>query len=307
MKTARPTILIIDDIPLNIQVLSGFLKDEYRIKVATNGKLAIDIVADSGKEIDLILLDVNMPDMDGYQVCKAIKANESVNHIPIIFVTAKNEVIDEEIGFSLGAVDYITKPFHPTIVKMRVRNQVSLKLKTDLLAELAMQDGLMQIPNRRYFDEIAPRIYNSCIQTNKEFAIVMIDIDNFKSYNDSYGHGLGDFCLIQVAEALKYLVNESQFVARYGGEEFVVVVPGKSIEEVLEWSNLAVKAISGLSINHNASNVASHVTISAGVSFIDSSNTQTEDVYDVLNNADKALYQAKSLGRNQVVLFKQSF
>ena len=301
MKPIKPTILIVDDVAINIQILSGFLKDEYCIKVATSGEKGIDIALNY--TIDLILLDINMPGMDGYQVCRMIKANEKINHIPIIFVTAKSEIIDEEIGFNLGAVDYIAKPFYPTIVKVRVRNQVNLKLKTDLLAKFALHDGLTQIPNRRYSDKMLPKLFNSSIQFKKQFAIVMLDIDNFKAYNDNYGHGVGDLCLIQVASALNKLAKEeSIFVARYGGEEFIAILTGVPLDEIISWAKKVVNIIADLRIGHNYSDVASHITISAGVAVIDGVML-TNIVFDqVVTNADKALYKAKSLGRNQVVV-----
>lgn len=148
----KPLILIVNDTPTNIQVLAESLRADYRVRVAGSGKAAFEVIGKAGAP-DLILLDVMMPDMDGYEVCRRLKQAPATKNVPVIFVTAKADAVDEEYGLNLGAVDYIAKPFHLPIVAARVRNHIDLKIKTDLLESQAMLDGLTNIPNRRRFDE----------------------------------------------------------------------------------------------------------------------------------------------------------
>ena len=185
----QPTILIVDDMITNILILSDLLKDEYDIKIAKSGLKAIEIA--NSQNIDLILLDIEMPKMNGYEVCKNLKNSEKTKNIPIIFVTARNSETDEEEGLNLRAIDYITKPFNKTIVKLRVKNHIKLKEKTDLLEQLSMYDGLTNIKNRRFFDEIFEKSYYESRRKKTNLALMMIDIDFFKPYNDNYGHGKG--------------------------------------------------------------------------------------------------------------------
>lgn len=293
----KPTILIVDDMAANIAILSDLLQEEYRIKVAKNGAKALEIA--QSNDIDLILLDVEMPEMNGYEVCKELKNNASTNNIPVIFVTARNDVQDEEYGLNLGAVDYISKPFHPTIVKIRVRNHVALKLKSDWLEELSMVDGLTHIPNRRYFDEMYERCYHDTLREKKTFALFMIDVDYFKRFNDHYGHGKGDECLIKIAGALKKSLHRpNDFVARYGGEEFVILL--KDIDEAgaQNVAETLIQAIKELNIPHEYSDISPYVTISLGIAFKLSECIRTKE--EILKASDDALYRAKTEGRNTI-------
>lgn len=294
------SVLIVDDMTSNIQVLANALQDDYRIKVATNGQKAIDI-AKSEAPPDLVLLDIMMPEMDGYEVCRELKSNPQTSGIPVIFVTSLNDVDEEERGLNLGAVDYITKPFHLPIVKARVRNHLSLKLKTDLLEELSHIDGLTHIANRRHFDEFMSRELRRTQRKPQSTSVVMIDVDFFKAYNDNYGHGLGDECLIQVARAMQQVVKRpNDLLARYGGEEFAVILPETPAEGARQVANDLNQAVSDLNLVHNFSSVADHITISAGVATAILSDES--QVQALLKQADSALYQAKRQGRNQVVV-----
>lgn len=300
MSTKKPTILIVDDMPVNIQILSGVLSSEYTLKAATCGQKALDIVR-SDKSVDLIILDVVMPDMDGYQVCQALKNDPSTNKIPIIFVTAKSDVSDEERAFNLGAVDYIVKPYHPVIVKARVRNQINLNLKSKLLEDLAQIDALTQIYNRRYLNNELPLIFNNCKEMQQPFAIAMIDVDYFKNYNDNYGHGMGDICLINIAKAINNCVDAQNGVllARYGGEEFVLVLPAIRKPQIEVFLQSILLAVEDLRILHEFSQVNNVVTVSIGVKYLDSLDS-FGNYEEILRQADKALYHAKGNGRNQV-------
>ncbi|MGD9555026.1 MAG: diguanylate cyclase [Arcobacteraceae bacterium] len=292
----KQTILIVDDMTTNLLILSDLLKDEYSIKVAKNGQKALDIVH-SSDEVDIILLDIMMPDIDGYEVCRELKSNPKTKNIPIIFVTAKDNDADEEYGLNLGAIDYITKPFNKAIVKLRIKNHLELKLKSDLLEELSMYDGLTHIPNRRFFDEVFQSTYKEVKREKKSLAVLMIDIDFFKLYNDNYGHGKGDETLKKVAQALQMtLKRPTDLVARYGGEEFIVLLKDISEENVKKVALNLLQAVQELQITHEYSKVEQIVTISIGVAYKTASSLINK--VELLICADKALYDVKRTSRN---------
>ncbi|MDY0116092.1 MAG: diguanylate cyclase [Sulfurimonadaceae bacterium] len=299
-QKTKPILLIVDDMSINIQMLSDLLKDDYKIKIAKNGQMALDIVR-GDEPIDLILLDVIMPEMDGYEVCKALKNDSKTHNIPVIFVTSNDSLENEEYGLNLGAVDYIRKPFHPMIVKIRVRNHINLKLKSDMLEELSMLDGLTHIPNRRYFDERYEEDYKESMREKKSFAVMMIDIDCFKLYNDNYGHGKGDDTLVRVANILKNnLKRPSDIVARYGGEEFVVIAKDISQEGAHKVAQRLVDAVAALKIPHIYSKKGDVVTISVGVAYRNNNDTPSKE--QLLQKADEAMYKAKNSGKNKYIL-----
>ncbi|MGE4517462.1 MAG: diguanylate cyclase [Arcobacteraceae bacterium] len=292
----KQTILIVDDMTTNLLILSDLLKDEYSIKVAKNGQKALDIVH-SSDEVDIILLDIMMPDIDGYEVCRELKSNPKTKNIPIIFVTAKDNDADEEYGLNLGAIDYITKPFNKAIVKLRIKNHLELKLKSDLLEELSMYDGLTHIPNRRFFDEVFQSTYKEVKRENKSLAVMMIDIDFFKLYNDNYGHGKGDETLKKVAQALQMtLKRPTDLVARYGGEEFVVLLKDIGEENVKKVALNLLQAVQELQISHEYSKVEQIITISIGVAYKTASSLINK--VELLICADEALYDVKRTSRN---------
>ncbi|WP_151704223.1 diguanylate cyclase [Nitrincola alkalilacustris] len=299
MPDTSPLILIVDDVPANIQVLAEALRGEYRVKVATNGATALAIANASESRPDLILLDVMMPEMDGYEVCHKLKSTPSTQNIPVIFVTAKGDVIDEERGLQAGAVDYIIKPFHLAIVKARVSNHISLKIKTDMLETLALIDGLTGVPNRRRLDEALNNEWKRGMREQQSLAIIMSDIDFFKAYNDHYGHGAGDQCLKAVAKALFNTLNRpSDMMARYGGEEFIAVLPHTDLQGAMQMAERWRQSIEELQIPHECSAVAHHVTISLGCAAMIPSNNLTPQM--LLKQADQMLYRAKKNGRNRV-------
>ncbi len=291
-------ILIVDDERYNIKTLTDFLRDEHRIMAAKSGEQALKAV--QGPNLpDLILLDIMMPGMDGYAVCRQLKADTRTMHIPVIFITALDASDDEARGFDAGAVDYITKPFKPVIVKARVRTHIQLKRKTDLLDRLALLDGLMEIPNRRHFDITLEKELRRKARDISFLSLVMLDIDYFKKYNDTYGHTAGDTCLRQVAGAIKGCIKrESDFAARYGGEEFAIILPGTDRNGAMTIAEEVRCSVAALDIRHAASDVADHVTVSLGVATI--SGDQGIPSVDLINAADASLYQAKGTGRNRV-------
>jgi len=297
-NTPLPLILLVDDVLTNVIGLVRILKDTYRLQTATNGTDALQL-AHAPEKPDLILLDVMMPDLDGYEVCRRLKSNPATKNIPVIFVTARSEVSDQEHGFNLGAVDYITKPFELPIVRARVRNHISLKQKTELLESLAMLDGLTNIPNRRRFDEVLATEWRRSLRNASPISLLMIDVDNFKTYNDHYGHGAGDECLRRVAQALKSaLMRPADFVARYGGEEFVVVLPENDEEGARQTAERIRLVVWNLSIPHAHSQTADRVTISIGCATEIPCHSGIPDV--LAKRSDQSLYQAKQGGRNCV-------
>jgi len=302
IQDKKPTVLIVDDMTTNLLLLSDLLKDEYQIKVAKNGKKALEIIY-SNDEIDIVLLDIMMPDIDGYEVCKKLKNNKQTKSIPVIFITAKDNDADEEYGLNLGAIDYITKPFNKAIVKLRLRNHLELKLKSDILEELSMYDGLTHIPNRRYFDEIFESTYKEAKREKKAFTVLMLDIDFFKPYNDNYGHGLGDEALRKVAQALqKALKRPTDLIARYGGEEFVVLLQENTQEDVEKVAHNLLKVVRDLQIKHHYSSVEKIITISIGAAYKNPKSNISK--VQMLIAADEALYNIKKNGRNNSLIIQ---
>ncbi|WP_321491353.1 diguanylate cyclase domain-containing protein [uncultured Desulfobacter sp.] len=293
------SVLIVDDTPINIQVLVNALKDTYRVRIANEGRKALSVAA-SEDPPDIILLDVMMPEMDGYEVCRCLKQNPKTMQIPVIFVTTRRSSEDEAFGLNLGAVDYISKPFSIPVVKARVRTHLQLKLRTDKLEALAMVDGLTGIANRRSFDQTLDLDWRRAQRMGSHLSLIMIDIDEFKAYNDNYGHGAGDECLRVVAEAIESIMRRpGDFVGRYGGEEFVVLLPESDLKGTLAMAEKIRLAVKALKIPHAFSGTADHVTISLGChAMLCESKTSSRQL---LQEADQALYFAKQKGRDRVV------
>lgn len=295
--STRSTVLIVDDQPANIRILGEALKNDYQIKMATSGEKAIQIAA-SEESPDLILLDIIMPGIDGYEVCKQLKNNYKTEKIPIIFITAKDQEEDETKGLDYGAVDYITKPFSLPIVKARVKTHLELKKHRDILEDLSTLDGLTGIPNRRKFDAYLKTEWKRAVRESYPLSLIMIDIDHFKLFNDNYGHGPGDECLKKVAKELSITAKRpADFVARYGGEEFSSILPNTSIEQATEFAELLRHNIEKLYIPHDFSPSGNRITISLGSA---TTIPTVKKSYDLLiTSADNALYKAKSDGRNK--------
>jgi diguanylate cyclase (GGDEF)-like protein len=295
----KKVVLIVDDQPANIHALGKLIKDDYQVLAATSGSKALEI-ANSQEQPDLILLDIMMPQMDGYEVCRRLKASEYTHSIPVIFVTARDTTEDEEKGFSLGAVDYISKPFRPTIARARIKNHMNLKIKTDMLEKLSMLDGLTDVPNRRFFEESLAREWARAERNGLPLSLVMLDIDDFKLYNDNYGHGAGDECLQRVARILKNsLVRPMDLLARYGGEEFVALLPETDAPGAMHVAREMNSAVQKSGIRHEYSRVSSVVTVSVGVA-THSESAPPKSPDQLQKAADLALYRAKDMGRNQV-------
>lgn len=302
MEFKKPTILVVDDMTTTLLLIHDLLKDTYEVKIAKSGTKALEIL-ESPNDIDLILLDIEMPDINGYDVCKRIKNNETIKNIPIIFITGRTSQEDEEYGLNLGAIDYITKPFNKAIVKLRIKNYLDLKIKNDMLEKLSMYDGLTNIRNRRFFDETFEKTFSEIKRDKKSLAVLMIDIDFFKPYNDNYGHGQGDETLRKVAKALeKTIKRASDFVARYGGEEFVILLKDINKDGVEAVANNLLNAVRELKITHEFSKIENYVTVSIGASFYNSSSDITK--LELLLKADETLYSVKNSGRNNFAILE---
>ena len=293
-------VLIVDDEKLNRDLLVDLLKPYYRVMVAKNGVQALKAASRVDGKPDLILLDIMMPEMDGYEICHLLKENDDTRAIPIIFVTAMGEVSDESRGFSLGAVDYITKPVSPPLVLSRVKTHIQLKRKIDLLEEMASIDGLTEIPNRRALDSALQKEWKRAIRTFTPLSIIMMDVDLFKQYNDHYGHTAGDDCLKRLAAALTGVPRRpGDIVARYGGEEFCALLSNTDQEGAIKIGEEFCACVEELNIHHAGSIVAPHVTISVGTASV---IPDLEQSFQTLQKmADDKLYQAKKAGRNRVV------
>lgn len=293
-------LLIVDDVPDNIRILSRMMVDEgYQVSVANNGHQALRLAATSAP--DLILLDIMMPDLDGYQTLAALRADPQLAGIPVIFVTALADAEDETRGLELGAVDYITKPFKESIVRRRVKIHLELKRQRDILEHLSHIDGLTGIPNRRAFDQRLEREWRRTLRFHEPLAAAMIDVDHFKDYNDTRGHLAGDDCLRQVAGTLASGVRRAgDLVARYGGEEFVCLfsrVDAKGLSAVTEQLRASIEA---LRIPHGASPISPWITVSIGAACC--LPGEDTSAFALVEQADAQLFMAKRLGRNRVSL-----
>lgn len=296
----KQKILIVDDERFNRNILVDILKPGYKIILAKDGKQALER-AESNPP-DLILLDIMMPEMDGYEACKNLKENEKTKDTPVIFITAMKEEGDEARGFDLGAVDYITKPFKAAVVKARVKAHLKMKWQADMLRQMASIDVLTEIPNRQKFEEIFDKEWNRAVRNKTRISVAFMDIDFFKQYNDVYGHGRGDTCLKEVAQALVDSIRRpTDFVARYGGEEFIAVFPETDISGAMTIAETMRSNVELLKIPHAQSVPLDYVTISIGVSSVSPSGGFSDAaLVSVVAAADEMLYKAKAAGRNQV-------
>jgi diguanylate cyclase (GGDEF)-like protein len=291
-------ILIVDDDVANIEVLNAILEDDYEICFATSGEEAIKIaLADLP---DLILLDVLMPGIDGYEVCRRLKADALVADIPIIFVTGLGDQEAEARGLLLGAIDYVTKPISPVIVRVRVSNHLELKRVRDELAELTVTDALTGLSNRRRLEQSLNVETARLVRTGDFLSVIMLDIDFFKQFNDTYGHPAGDRCIIMVAAALNRAVRRAgDLSARYGGEEFACILPGVDHESAMGVARTIRDQVHGLGIPHTGSTVDAYVTVSLGVATARCMLGMAPELW--IKAADRQLYLAKAAGRNNVV------
>ncbi len=292
----KPRLLVVDDQPVNIQVLYRVFADDCQVFMATSGEQALRTAREEAP--DVILLDVMMPVMDGYEVCQQLKQDAVTRDIPVLFVTAHHEAQEETRALDMGAVDFITKPINPTVVRARVRTHLTLKRQADALRHLVFIDALTRVFNRRYFDEHLPEEWGRAVRTQSPLGLLMIDVDFFKQYNDVYGHQLGDEALRVVSQALKQAVlRPGDMVCRYGGEEFVCLLPNTDLDGALQVAQRMALEVIKQAVPHKGSQVSDTLTISIGVA-VRMPNSQGTEA-DLLALADVQLYKAKSRGRAQ--------
>ncbi|MUK78912.1 diguanylate cyclase [Aliivibrio fischeri] len=293
----EPKILIAEDEPVSRLVLQRLLKAFTCISV-TNGQEALDVIHQ--EHIDLVLLDIHMPIMGGFEVIEKLKNNEATKNIPIIVITVNQSIEDEIRALDLGAVDFVTKPFHAVILQKRIRNQLALKLKSDLLEKHASLDGLTNLLNRRMFDFDLENRWAESQRLKGNLGLIIFDIDHFKLFNDNYGHSAGDEVLIRVAKALmRTLQRKTDRVYRYGGEEFTLIQFDTDLEQLRQTAELLRQCIYDLNITHEFSSYG-RVSISVGAALINAESIKSEQF--LLEIADQQLYKAKKQGRNCVSL-----
>lgn len=313
----RAHILIVDDDANGLRLLHSILEEVGDIIFAKSGEAALGKVAE--RRPDVILLDAEMPGLGGYATCAALKADSETADIPIVFVTSHADTDSETRALTIGAVDFIHKPINPPVVVARVKTQLALKQKTDALRRLTNVDALTGISNRRAFDEALLIEWRRSMRTQMSLCLLMLDVDHFKRYNDTYGHPMGDTCLRQVAQSLAAGTKRAgDVVARYGGEEFAVILPHTSAADAQAFGERLCASIRELSLPHCDSPVAPIVTISVGVACLYTPCAGNEAIPGpcttcslkpscvgapdaLLRLADQALYQAKKSGRNQAV------
>ena len=295
-ETKTNSVLIVDDENSNIMALTHILSPDYAVYAAKNGQNAV--TAAEKHLPDVILLDIVMPEMDGYAVMSALKNSETTQKIPVIFITGLSNADDEEKGLKMGAADYISKPFSPAIVKLRVNNQIKMLNQFRIIEQISMIDQLTSIPNRRGFDSRMDMEWIRAIRENTPTSILIMDVDKFKVYNDTYGHQQGDVVLQAVAKTVSQSLNRpGDFAARWGGEEFVVLLPNTDLAGA---QNIAEKIRLNISkaVIPCVDSTETKVTVSIGVKTqLPGQGVSRENL---LAEADKALYQAKESGRNRV-------
>lgn len=293
----RPKVLIADDQPVNIRVLYELFAVQCEVFMATCGADAISICQ---RELpDLVLLDVVMEDIGGHDVCRLLKTDALTSAIPVIFVTSQNMEVDEVSAFAAGAVDFITKPINPAVVRARVSTHLTLKLQGDRLRENALLDGLTGVANRRKFDEDMLKNWRQASRDRTPLSLIMLDVDYFKRYNDRYGHQAGDVCLKLIARAVSDTARRPyDSVARYGGEEFACLLPITDLHGAVSLAQSVLDRVARLQLEHLDSDAGRIVTASIGVACL--SPTTMLDPCELIEAADKHLYCAKKAGRARI-------
>ena len=303
----KKTILVVDDNSTNLNILLRLLED-YDVIAMSNGFDALAVLKQ--EVVDLILLDVAMPEIDGYEVCQIIKAREEAKGIPIIFLCAQNDTIAAEKAYDVGAIDLIRRPVKPKELLAKVAIQLQLQtLIQDLqssqeeLKLLIATDPLTNLYNKKYFIDTAEVIFQLAKREQNKLAVIMLDIDDFKKTNDCCGHKAGDQMIKKLALKLQTMMRKSDILCRFGGEEFVVLLPGSDINGALTTAEKIRQAVAKLcfSCDHkiqSGNDQEITLTISAGVAQI---NLQQDDKIDsIILRADLALYEAKNSGKNTV-------
>ncbi|BBD99924.1 diguanylate cyclase response regulator [Sphingobium amiense] len=293
----KATILIVDDDIANIEIMNAVLEEDYEVCFATSGWQALDVARTA--QPDLILLDVLMPGIDGFEVCRQLKADPLLADMPVIFTTGLGDTEDEMRGLALGAIDYVTKPVQPAILRARVSNHVELKRLRDRLATMAVTDALTGLSNRRHLERSLESETARLGRIGDWLSVIMLDIDFFKQFNDTYGHPAGDRCIMMVAAALGRAVKRAtDLPARYGGEEFACILPGTDAagaELVAQEIRLQIQS---LNIPHEGSQVSPYITVSIGIASARCRPDLPGERW--IAEADRQLYRSKQRGRDRI-------
>ena len=295
-ESRQNSVLIVDDENMNIMALTNILNPEYKIYAAKNGRGAIS--AAQKFVPDIILLDIIMPEMSGYEIIAELKSNTATRDIPVVFISGLTDSGNEEKGLALGAADYISKPFHPAIVKLRVHHQMKMLNQFRTIERLTMRDQLTEIMNRRGLDNQMNIEWIQAERENSLIGLLMIDVDNFKGYNDTYGHQQGDVALHSVAQTVTNSLNHpGDIAARWGGEEFVVLLPNTDLNGALTVAERIRGNVRNTPVMI-ADGSETHLTVSIGAHAL--SAFKDSSIGGLIAEADKALYKAKKNGKDRV-------
>jgi diguanylate cyclase (GGDEF)-like protein len=293
----KPCVLVADDVPANVVIVSSALEDEFTVVQASTGPAVLERVA--AGDVDLVLLDVVMPGLDGFDVCRRLKENPATAHVPVIFVTMLEDTVEEAHGFEVGAVDYITKPIRPAIVRARVRTHVELKRTRDMLEQLASVDSLTGVANRRRFDVALDEEWRRCQRGHGWLSLAIVDVDHFKQFNDRYGHLAGDARLRRIAASFAAFTRRvGDLVARYGGEEFALILPNVDSSAMPVVAGHLLRGATEAGANP-ALPAHEPMTVSIGaVSVVPARDATARDAFAA---ADDLLYAAKKEGRDRAI------
>jgi diguanylate cyclase (GGDEF)-like protein len=308
---AKAKILLVEDDRLQAKVTKEYLESTgYEVIWVEDGKSTIK--AAKTHPVDLILLDLVLPDMDGNDVCRWLKLNQDTRRIPIIIVTVKNSATEKVEGFKAGADDYLSKPYNEIELNARIYACLRTKALQDELREknrqleevlskveiLAITDPLTELYNRRHFEAIIEKEFNKTVRYKTPTSCLLIDIDHFKSINDEYGHRTGDKVLKEIANLIKNCLRKVDTVARWGGEEFIVLLPETDKEQAVKAASRIIDTIR----NHEFADISEKITASIGIASVPESNIESAE--KLINVSDNALYEAKTRGRNRIEVAK---
>lgn len=291
-------VLVIDDNLQNIRLLKEILEDEdFLVYTSDSGLAILEIVTNLNP--DLILLDIMMPVVDGYEVCKVLKGNSLTQDIPIIMITAKTEGEDVKKALDLGAFDYIKKPVDEVEVVARVQSALRYKQQQDKLKEIASRDGLTGAYNHALLIELFQKELAKQERSGGNIAFIMLDIDYFKKVNDTYGHLAGDVVLKELTQIITRNVRSSDIIGRYGGEEFGIVLTDMQLDTVYQLCERIRQSIEGNVFTIGTESL--NITVSMGVYFKTAGDSI--NIGEMIKKADEALYKAKHTGRNKVEIY----
>ncbi len=318
IDAGAPVILIVDDDPASVHQLNSLSRGLGRVRFCLSGEDALRMVRT--ERPDLILLDMELPGISGEETCAALRQHLEPAELPIIFITAHGNPTREARALAIGANDFIIKPFNPPVARARMETHLALKRRTDELLRLTHTDELTGLANRRLFDLALEREWKRSLRNNIPLALLMVDVDQFKAFNDAYGHQQGDACLRQVAQVLQHVAQRaSDQPARYGGEEFALLLPHTSLEQAVVVAERLHQTLYDRNIQHRAAGQGGRLTISVGASALEPDGPLLASLMpsltasrvsecapllplassSLVTAADLALYQAKAGGRNQ--------